>query len=203
MISKKDSKPILIKQAIGGKQTNKDDTIYENNWQVVYGLISEPSGTIYNREYGIEEVYDKVITVTATSKTRAIQDNTIVMLDDYPSSNYEYGDYDIARIFPEYNGEIRIGLNKREAIDMPKIYFAYNNAILYYQINYDNITKKAYIKNKFKLPFNVNDYVWTREPASSQSTSHRLRITKKSKIGFDSHFKPFYELTFVEDPANA
>ena len=203
MISKKDSKTFLIKQAIGGKQTNKDDTIYESDWQVVYGLISEPSGSIYARIYGSEEVYDKVIVVNATANTRSFQNNTLIMLDDMPTVNYEYGDYDIARIYPEYNGEIRIGLNKRQAIDLPKLYFdADNNGILYYQLNYDRTTKKAYIKTRQPLPFSIGDYVWTRQPVDNTVTKHLMTFTSQTKIGFDDHYQPFYELTFEDVVVN-
>ena len=198
MISKKDSRPFLIKQAIGGKQTNKDDTIYESNWRVVYGLIGDPSGSVMFRIYGYEEAFDKVIIVNATSNTLSIQNNTLVMIDDMPTINYEYGDYDIARIFPPYNGEIRIGLTKRQAVDLPKLYFDSNDNILYYQLNFDRTTKKAYIKTKQPLPFKVGDYVWTREPANNEETSYLLTFTSQTKIGFDEHYQPFYELTFEE-----
>jgi len=121
------------------------------------------------------------------------------MLDDMPTENYEYGDYDIARIYPEYNGEIRIGLNKRESIDLPKLYFDNNDGILYYQLNFDSTTKKAYVKSRQPLPFKIGDYVWTREPANNEVTSHLLTFTQMSKVGFDCHFQPFYELTFEEN----
>lgn len=197
MISKKDSKPFLIKQAIGGKKTNKENTIYESKWHTVYGLIGDPSGMIYTRIYGIEEVYDKVIIINATSTTSSIQNNTLVMVDDYPTSNYQYGDYDIKRIYPPYNGEIVIGLTKRQSVDMPKLYFdSDNDNILYCQLNFDKDTLKAYIKTKFPLPFKLNDYVWTRKPTNNETTTNLYLFKSKSQIGFDNNYKPFYELTF-------
>lgn len=198
MISKRDSRPFLIKQAIGGKQTNKDNTIYESDWHIVYGLKSDPSGSISSRIYGAEELYDKVLIVNATPATRSIQNNTLIMLDDMPTSNYGYGDYDIARIYPEYNGEIVIGLTKRQSVDMPKLYFDNNNDILYYQLNYDKTTKKAYIKTNQTLPFKIGDYVWTREPANNEETSYLFTFTTQTKVGFDDHYQPFYELVFEE-----
>lgn len=202
MISKKDSRPFLIKQAIGGKQTNKETTVYEENWTTVYGLISKPSGSIYARLFGLEEVYDKVLIVNATANTKAIQNNTLIMLDDYPTSNYPYGDYDIARIYPPYNGEIRIGLTKREAVDMPKLYYdSESDDILYYQLNYDKNTLKAYTKANNPLPFEIGDYVWTREPSNNQVVDNILELKSKTRIGFDNNYKPFYELLF-EEPKN-
>ncbi len=198
MISKRDSKPFLIKQAIGGVKTTKEDTIYESNWKTVYGLVGDPSGSINTKIYGLEENYDKIIIVNATSTTRAIQENTLIMLDDYPTSNYEYGDYDIEKIFPEYNGEIRFGLRKREEIDMPKLYFNNNGTILYFQLNFDKNTIKGYIRSKCPLPFNTKSYVWTRKPANVNSTSHRLYFKQKRKIGFDSYYQPFTELIFED-----
>lgn len=199
MISKKDSRPFLIKQAIGGKQTNKDDTIYESQWHTVYGLIGDPTGAIYARMYGIEEVYDKVIIVNATNLTSSIQNNTLIMIDNYPTSNYQYGDYDISRIYPPYNGEIVIGLTKRESIDMPKIYYdSKSDDILYYQLNFDKTKLKAYVSTKLTLPFKIDDYIWTREPSSNKTTSHLYTFKSKIQIGYDNRYKPFYELTFEE-----
>lgn len=198
MISKRDSKPFQIKFSIGIEKTNKSDMMYEDAWHTNWGLIRDTVTGKRNNYYGYEVAYDKVITVNAGSITRLIDYDTLFCVDNIPTSVYENGDYSVAQIYPEYNGEIVIGLTKKEAINIPKLYFEHKGKILYYQLNFDKKTKKAYIPVKSILPFKEGQYVWTREPADSSQTSNRLLFSSKAKFGVDSQLKNFYELTFVE-----
>lgn len=199
MISKRDSKPFQIKFSVGIQKTNKVDMQYENDWHTCYGLVRDTVTGKNANYYGFESLYDKVITVNAGSITRMINYNTLIIVDNIPTSIYNGGDYSIKQIYPEYNGEIVIGLSKKEAVNIPKLYFESNGQILYYQLNFDKDTLKAYVLNKEYLPFKVGDYVWTREPSSSSVTEHRLKLTSISKVGFDKQFLPFNELIFVEE----
>ena len=145
MFSKKDSKPFQIKFPIGIKKTNKSDMKYQDSWNLIYGLISNPNGSVRNNIYGYEGEFDKVITVVATPLTRQINYDTLFIVDNMPTLNYENGDYSPKYIYPEYNGEITIGLVKKEAINVPKLYFSTELGILYYQINFDKDKLKAYV----------------------------------------------------------
>lgn len=198
MFSKRDSKPFQIKFPIGIKKTNKSDMKYEESWHLMYGLISNPNGAIGNNLYGYEGDFDKIITVVATPLTRKINYDTLFILDNMPTINFQNGDYSPKYIYPEYNGEIIIGLVKKEAIDIPKLYFSSNLGILYYQINFDKNTLKAYIPFEQNLPFTKGDYVWTREPFDINETKNRLVVVSESKVGFDNCFTTFKELIFKE-----
>lgn len=194
MISKRDSKPLMVKFPIGVSKTTKSSMQYEDNWITLYGLISEPSGSIFKNEYGNETRFDKIITLNAGSVSRAITYDTIFMLDDIPTSNFKLGNYYPEYIYPEYNGEIVIGLTKVEAIPLPKLYFFRNDSVLYYQINFDSDKLVAYIPNNARIPFKTGDYVWTREPTDSTNSNHRLRILSVSSYKQNKHFN---EITFV------
>jgi hypothetical protein len=198
MISKRDSKPFQVKFSVGVEKTNKINVQYYEEWHTCWGIVRDTASKA-NHYYGYEAIYDKIITVNAGSITRLIDYDTLFCVDNIPTSVYKGGDYSAEQIYPEYNGEIVIGLKKKDAINIPKLYFEHNGKILYYQLNFDNKTKKAYIPIKSILPFKEGDYVWTREPADSSITSNRLLFQNKSKTGVDSQFKNFYELTFIEE----
>lgn len=199
MISKRDSKPILIKFPIGVLKSNKTDTIYEETWNTIYGLISDPSGSLQLLMYGNDLPFDRVITVNAGSLSRRIDYDTIIMIDDMPTSNYPLGDYKVKRIFPEYNGEIQIGLSRVESSNMPKLYFFKDEKVLFTQLNFDSTSNSAYIKSKQAIPFAVNSYVYTREPTSTESVNGKLKFVGYSKIGYDDKYKPFYKLNFESE----
>ena len=199
MIPKNDSKPFKIKFPIGISKTNKVDMKYQDEWQTVYGLVGEPNGAISKYVYGIDTPFDKVIVVNASSITRAINENTLFIVDNIPTTTYENGDYSVTRVTPERNGEIVIAISKKESVDIPKLYFKNGDDVLYYQLNFDKKTLKAYVSVNEFLPFNEGDYVWTREPSDFEQTKNRLKFVSKSKIGLGSHFKPFIELTFIKE----
>lgn len=199
MISKRDSKPFQVKFPIGVEKTTKVDMQYDDNWHVCFGIMRDNISGKNPNVYGYDVLYDKTITVNAGSITRLINENTLVIIDDVPTSVYETGNFSISKVYPEYNGEIVIGLNKKEDINIPKLYFESNGKILYYQLNFDSETKKAYIPIRAICPFKKGDYVWTREPADASVTRNRLKLKEVSKYGVDGHFKSFYELSFVEE----
>lgn len=197
MISKRDSKPFLIKFPIGVSKTSKKEMIYQDNWQTLHGLISDPSGRFASTVYGKEQNFDKVITLNAGSLSRQINSNTVFLLDNMPTDNYSKGDYTVSYIFPEYNGEIVIGLTKRQSISLPKLYFFTNmQQPLYFQLNFDDKNKVAYITEKEYLPIGINQSVWETEPSNEDDEKSKLIFKSKTKVGFTNNHKPFYKLTF-------
>lgn len=199
MISKIDSKPFKIKFPIGISKTNKIDMKYSNEWISLSGLIGDPNGAIAKYMYGIDVPFDKVIVVNASSITRAINENTLFIVDNIPTTTYENGDYSVIRVMPEKNGEIVIAISKKESVDIPKLYFFNGSDVLYYQLNFDKKTLKAYASVNEILPFKNGDYVWTREPTEASSNKHRLKLSSSKKTGLSNNFKPFIELTFIEE----
>lgn len=197
MISKRDSKPFLIKFPIGVSKTSKKEMIYQNNWQIVYGLVGDPSGRFASTVYGKEQNFDKMITLNAGSLSRQINSNTVFLLDNMPTDNYSKGDYSVSYIFPEYNGEIVIGLTKRQSISLPKLYFFTEmEQPLYFQLNFDSNEKVAYVSENEFLPIGMNQSVWESEPKSEDDANSRLIFKSKAKVGFTNNHKPFYKLTF-------
>lgn len=196
MITKKDSKPFLIKFPIGVVSTDSDEKIYEDNWTVVYGLVSDPSGYLRTKVYGNDLPYDKVIRLNAGSNTRKIDYDTMIMLDDVPTLNYQNGDYAVKYIYPEYNGEIVIGLIKIQDVDKPRIYFFRNDSLFYTQLNFDRNELVAYCNKRQTIPFSVGDTVWYREPETENDTDYALEVYSIQDYGYDNNYKPYKIITF-------
>jgi hypothetical protein len=197
MISKRDSKPFQIKFPIGVSKTTKTDMVYQDDWETVYGLVSDPNGVYNNNIYGKDYVFDKVVTVNAGSKTRAINKSTVILVDNMPTDNFLKGDYTVKYKFPECNGEIVIGLERRQAINLPKLYFfADEEKPLYFQLNFDKTQKVAYIDSNEILPIGINDFVWETQPENESDTKGKLKLVSKQIIGFTGNYKPFYKLIF-------
>lgn len=198
MISKRDSKPILVKFAIGTSEEDSREKIYQDNWDLVYGLIRDPSGSLATNEYGQEEDFDRVITLNAGVKTRLIDYDTAILIDEMPSNLFAKGDYSVKYIYPEYNNEIVIGLSRKEAVKFPRLYFYNNGKLLYTQMNFDKNTNKAYVNKRQVIPFVAGSYVWTREPSSDEDTAYRLYVSSIVKSGLDSQVKSFKTINFLE-----
>lgn len=198
MISKRDSKPFLIKFASGVEKTSKKEMQYDGEWQTCYGIISDTISGLNPNIYGYEVPYDKTIIVNAGSLTRSIDYDTLVIIDNYPTSVYAKGDYSITRIYPEYNGQIVLGLSKINAVNIPKLYFIRNGTVLYYQLNFDKDTNIAYVPSRAVIPFTTGQYVWTKQPTDENTTTNRLVFSGSEKVGIDNFLKRFNRLTFSE-----
>ena len=198
MISKRDSRPFLVKTPVGYSKTSSNQTAVFGEWKTLYGLIRDTNKDANLKVYGIELPFDIQITLNATTTAKQINYESIIMINDMPTENYPNGEYKVVNISSVYNGEIVLGLEKVESVDMPKLYFERGEDILFFQINYDNETKTAYIDKNKVIPFSLNSYVWTRKPSDKTSTSKKLRLVQVSDIGFNSYAKKFKKLTFLE-----
>lgn len=198
MVSKRDSRPFLVKTPIGYLKSSSNQSAVFGEWITLYGLIRDTNKDANFKVYGVELPFDVQITLNATSLAKQIKYDSIIMLNDMPTSNYPNGEYRVVNISSVYNGEIVLGLEKVQGVDMPKLYFDNNGEILFFQINYDDKTKKAYIDKNNTLPFGTNSFVWTRKPTDKDTTSKRLVLNQISGTGFDKNNKRFYELTFSE-----
>lgn len=198
MISKKDSKPFLVKFAKYVQRTTKQQTIYKDDWQTLYALISDPKGAKVRHIYGTELDFDKLLTLNAGSVSRKIKENTVFLVDNYPTDTFKNGDYTVKYLFPEYNGEINIGLVKKSGIDIPPLYFYSNGELVYFQLNFDSETNTGYIGSNIDIPVFIGDYVWTKKPNNNDPTQNRLVLESIQKTGLDTQWKNFTKLTFVE-----
>lgn len=196
MISKNDAKPFLVKFVIGNNTDEDNNEPVYGNYQVLSGLISDPTGRIDANIYGLELNYDRVIVLNANDTTRQITENTVILIDEYPTKNFENGNYRIKRIFPEYNREIVIGLEKIGGIDTPFIYYYNGSSILSFQLNYDKTTKIAYVDRNRYIPFTTETVIWSKEPSSVSQTKNRIVLQSTEKVGVDDMHKYFKKLTF-------
>ena len=196
MISKKDSKPFLIKNP-SGYMVGSPKTLTYGSWNLLYGLISDPTGVYHAQKYGIENRFDRVITLNANEDSRSITKQTVFLLDDVPTSNYPKGNYVVEYIYPEYNREIVIGLRRLDGVDMPKIYFSDSEDIYSYQINFDKDSLVAYVGKNIILPFGDNFRYWSSKPTSPNSEANLMHLLKVEEYGVDSNFKHYKKLTFT------
>lgn len=195
MISKKDSKPFLVKFVIANTTDSSPKPVYDD-WQVVSGLISDPNGLIVENTYGTQQEYDRILILNATDITRQIKDDTALLIDEYPTTLFPQGNYYIKRIFPEYNREIQIGLIKLDGVNIPQLYFEKDGRILTYQLNYTDDKKLGYIDTKRQVPFTNSTKIWTRRPTSLDSNAHRIVFKGSNSVGIDSCHKYFKKLVF-------
>lgn len=196
MISKKDSKPFLIKNPVGYLVGNTKNKTY-GSWNLLYGLISDPSGAYYAQKYGVESRFDRVITLNANEDSRSITKQTIFLLDDVPTSNNSKGNYVVEYVYPEYNREIVVGLRKIDGVDMPKIYFSDGEEIYSYQINFDKDSLIAYVGKNTILPFGDDFKYWSTRPTSANTENAQMHLLKIEEYGIDPNFKHYKKLTFT------
>lgn len=191
----KNSFPILIKLSIG-KTTDitSQEHIY-GDWKVVY-INSQQTGSLDKTNYGFVEDYDLVINLDSNSTTRQIDATTLFLINEMPTSNFELGNYEVAKIFPPANGLIKIGLVAKGSEKLPKIYYKHNDMVVSYQLNFDYKTLIGYIPVDKTIPFNNNSTIWKTEPVDTQQETNKLRLIAKSKTGVDKTDKRFYKLTF-------
>lgn len=195
MISKKDSKPFLVKFVIANTLESEPKPIY-SDYNCVSGLIGDPTGLVSKEPYGLEFDFDRLVTVNATPTTRKIAYNTAVLLEEYPTDNFPNGNYNVSKIFPEYNNEIVIGLKKIDGLDIPRLYYLYNGEVVTYQLNYDKTTNTGYIDKKQPIPFTTDSVIWTRKPSSVDQTTHKIAFVGSESVGIDNQHLHYHKLTF-------
>lgn len=199
MISKRDSKPFLVKFPIGVVRDLSTETQFNEEWNVCYGLISDPRGSLFRRIYGNEPEFDKVIIVNYGSTSKKINYETNILIDNMPTDTFAGGDYSITSITSPYNNEIVIGLNKISSVNIPKIYFYKNGQLMFVQFNLDSSTNTIYAGRNDIVPFEVGDNVWLREPESEEDKSFRYKVSAFNNVGFTKWYKPFLEITLEGD----
>ena len=70
MISKRDSRPFLVKTPIGYSKTSSNQNAVFGDWITLYGLIRDTTKDTNLTVYGIEMPFDIQITLNATSLAR-------------------------------------------------------------------------------------------------------------------------------------
>lgn len=195
MISRRDSKPFLIKFINATQEINDRMPVY-SGWEVVTGLISKLSGFVNGQMYGRELDYDLSIIVNATDISRRISESTAFLIGEYPTNLFIKGNYEVVKVEPEYNREIVIRLKKIEGIKIPNLYYTDGENIYSYQLNFDVNENKGYIDKNRLHPFTTETVVWSRKPKTIQQQTYRLRYLSQGEVGVSSQYVKFKELRF-------
>lgn len=194
---KKDKKPILVKFSIAQTTGDKDVSVY-GDWNVIYISDKSNSGVIDRETYGQDEDFDMVIVLEANPITRQVDEKSVFLVDEFPTKNNKKGNYRIKKIFPEYLGSIRIGLETIEKIPYQNLYYLSGSNIYKFQLNYDSETMKGYIDKDIKHPFTTETIIWSSEPTSAENTVDRISFVSDRRVGIIDRYKAFTELTFGE-----
>lgn len=196
---REDYYPLLVKYVISTTVGNSENANY-SDWNTIYALKENPTGYVERLSYGITFDYDKLIIVDASEKTRKIKSNSIFLINEFPTSNFENGNYYVTKLFPEYQGKIMIALKSANNYSLPRIYYfdSAKNEIFAYQLNFDLKTLKGYVGKYEDLPFTSQSKIWYREPTDENDTEFMLSFVSQSNVGIVQNLKLFKELTFVK-----
>lgn len=196
---REDYYPLLVKYVISTTVGNSENANY-SDWNTIYALKENPTGYVERLSYGITFDYDKLIIVDASEKTRKIKLNSIFLINEFPTSNFENGNYYVTKLFPEYQGKIMIALKSANNYSLPRIYYfdSAKNEIFAYQLNFDLKTLKGYVGKYEDLPFTSKSKIWYREPTDENDTEFMLSFVSQSNVGIVQNLKLFKELTFVK-----
>lgn len=194
---KKDKRPILVKFNIADKTGDTNACVY-GDWQVIY--MSDKSITsAYSREiYGTEEDFDLVILLDASPTTKRINEQSVFLINEYPTENNVKGNYRIKRLFPEYLGLIRIGLESIEGKSTQRLYYLDGENIYSYSLNYDRTNNLGYVGKYDVHPFAQATTIWKTEPLNSSDTVDRIQFVSETNVGIINNYKVFKQLTFSE-----
>lgn len=197
MTVKKDKKPILVKFSEAQTTGDSNLSVY-GDWTVVYMLEKAKSGYFKRRAYGTEDDYDLTILLEANPITRQVNSKSVFLIDEYPTALNSKGNYRVKKIFPEYLGTIKIGLEYIEGQNIKRLYFQQDENIYVYELNFDINTQKGYINKNQAHPFSTSTKIWSIEPLDADETENMLEFVSATNVGIVNNYKVFTELTFVE-----
>lgn len=192
MLRKIDLSPIIIKNAIANSMEEIPMPIYDDPI-TIYGKIIDKGGIIVEEPTGINFEYDRAIIFNVNEKTKYINAQTAIYVDEIPTIVYPNGDYSIERITPIALNTFTVYLNKRNGITIPKLYFENDNKIVEMQLNYDKDKNIAYISKNKKIPFNSETNIWNRKVNDISSNVGKIRLVKTEPVLKSKHIKLIFE----------
>lgn len=198
MSVKKDKKPILAKFSIAQTTGDKNVSVY-GDWQVLYVTDKQLVGSFDRESYGQDEDFDLTLLLQANPITRQIDEKSVFLIDEFPTSNNAKGNYRIKKIFPEYLGQKKIGLETIDKISYRNLYYLSGDKIYNFQLNYDSKTHKGYIDKDIQHPFTTSTIIWTTEPTNAEDTIDRISFVSEQNVGIVDNYKAFKELAFRVD----
>lgn len=197
MARRGDKKPLLAKFT-EGISTGSAEKAQLSEWTLVYYIRDSLSGSFNKEVYGIEGDFDLIVMFENNVITKRISNNTIFLINEFPTSMNKEGNYVVSKIITHDDGEIVVGLSKRKGMGYKNIYYNNNGEVYSYQMNFDIDTLKGYVNKYSKVPFGVGDVVWFYEPESIEDTENRIQLNSITNIGIVDNLKLFTEYSFGE-----
>lgn len=186
--------PLLAKFSQGNTVNGGEFQVSEG-WQTLYYTRSSETGSVSKEIYGLDDNFDLVLVFDSNNVTRQISENTLFLVDEYPTNLNSEGNYTVKRVVRHDNNEIVVGLRKTKGIKHENLYY-YNSGNLYAcQVNYDSTTHKAYVDKYSTLPLQVGSVVWDYEPDDENDTENRYTVTAVTNVGIVDNLKVFKEIT--------
>ncbi len=201
MAISKFKKPILAKFSRGNSVDGAENT-KTGEWEVIYYTRSYQSGTVSKQLYGLDDNFDLVLTFDSNSITRQISENTLFLVNEYPTNLNESGNYTVKRVVQHDNNSIVVGLRKARGVEHKNLYYYDSGSLYACQVNYDSNTHKAYVDKYSTLPLQVGSVVWDYEPDDENDTENRYTVTTVTNVGIVDSLKVFKEITLGEYNAN-
>ena len=109
-----------------------------------------------------------------------------------------WGKDEIKRLFPEYLGLIRIGLESIEGKSTQRLYYLDGENIYSYSLNYDRTNNLGYIGKYDVHPFTQTTIIWKSEPVNASDTIDRIQFVSETNVGIINNYRIFKQLTFSE-----
>lgn len=201
MSVKKDKLPLLVKFSVAQTTGDKNVSVY-GDWRVIYRTNKSVASAYLHEPYGTEERFDLTILLDANPITKQINEKSVFLIDEYPTDMNVKGNYRIKKIFPEYLGVIRIGLESIEGNSFKSLYYLDGDKILSYQLNYDSSTNIGYIDKYANHPFSSSTKIWLTEPVDKDDELDMLSFVSERNVGIIDNLKVFKALTFREENGN-
>lgn len=197
MAVRKNKKPILAKFTQGISVGSAEKSSF-TDWTLIYYTRDSLSGGFNKEVYGIDEDFDLVIILQSNDITKQISENTVFLINEYPTSLNTEGNYVVKKILKHDNGEIAVGLEKLKSTQHKNIYYADSGKIYSIQMNYDKDTMNAYTSKYSVVPIETGSVVWLYEPDGIDDVENRLIVTSVTEVGIVDNYKVFKEYTFGE-----
>lgn len=194
MAISKFKKPILAKFS-QGNSVDGEEYSKLSEWTVIYYTKSYQGGVVSKQLYGLDDNFDLTLTFDSNSVTRQISENTLFLVDEYPTSLNTNGNYSVKRIVKHDNNEIVVGLRKARGVEHSNLYYYDSGKLYACQVNYDSSTHKAYVGKYSTIPLQVGSVVWDYEPEDDKDTENRFTVTSVTNVGIVDNLKVFKEIS--------
>lgn len=195
MLASKDLVPIGLKFKVGIKSGQSPVQQFSKLYVVSGSINRNVRAEMLN--YGKVLNYDLAVILNACDTTRMIDYDTVFYIDEMPTNNMPAGNCYVAELLPERNGQIIVGLKRKEGLGYPRIYYAIGDTIYEYQMNFDSDKLIGYVPKNALLPFNESSKVWIKaRPINVSQTANLVKLKGTMNVGLAAWYSNFKQLTF-------